>query len=57
MPNREGHDLADKDQPMKSDRDSWVPAGQHGDTYANQEEEEAAANGETRGREQEPVAA
>jgi hypothetical protein len=63
--NREGHDLTGQDQPMKSDRDSWVPAGQHGDTYTNQEEEEdeeeeeeeVAANGETRGREQEPVAA
>jgi len=62
--NREGHDLAGQDQPMKSDRDSWVPAGQHGETYANEEEEEdeeeeeeAAQNGETRGREQEPVAA
>jgi len=63
--NREGHDLAGQDQPMKGDRDSWVPAGQHGDNYANQEEEEeeeegeeeAAPNGETRGREQEPVAA
>lgn len=35
----EGVDLADQDTPMKSDRDSWVPAGQHGE-YAGSDEEE-----------------
>jgi Eisosome component PIL1 len=52
-----GVDLAGQDQPMKSDRDSWVPAGQHHDQagdeeeYEEEEEEDAAVNGEGRGRE------
>ncbi|KPI39831.1 Sphingolipid long chain base-responsive protein PIL1 [Cyphellophora attinorum] len=52
-----GIDLSGQDQPLKSDRDSWVPAGQHGE-YAGEdvsdeeeeEEETAATNGENRGR-------
>ena len=53
--NREGGvDLAGQDAPMKGDRDSWVPAGEHGE-YENEEEEEEeeeeVPNGETRGRE------
>lgn len=59
----EGVDLAGQDQPLK-DRESglWVPAGAHreyqddGDEDEEEEEEVApagAANGETRGREEE----
>ena len=59
--NREGHDLAGQDQPMQGDRDSWVPAGKHGEyeqeEEEEEEEEEGAANGETRGRQEEPVTA
>ena len=52
---REGVDLASQDQPMKSDRDSWVPAGQHGEYEQEEEEEEeeeeevvpAGTNGES----------
>ena len=59
-----GHDLSGQDQPLKSDRDSWVPAGQHGE-YAGEdvsdeeeEEEEVATNGEgARGRTEQPTAA
>lgn len=57
----QGVDLAAQDQPMKSDRDSWVPAGQHQggehgageeDEYEDEEEEgEETVNGEGRGRE------
>lgn len=54
----QGVDLAGQDQPMKSDRDSWVPAGQHQreheDEYEDDEEEEVEegdVNGEGRGRE------
>ncbi|KAJ9236955.1 primary component of eisosome [Paecilomyces variotii] len=59
--NGEGVDLASQDQPMRGDRDSWLPADQH-PSY-NQEENEqyqdgtdeepievAGANGEQRGR-------
>jgi len=48
-----GVDLADQDQPLKSDRDSWVPAGQHGE-YAQdeeEEEEEEEEGNDARGRE------
>ena len=55
----EGVDLADQDRPMKGDRDSWVPANQHGeyDEAEQEEEEPEAPSGEARGREPEPVAA
>ena len=55
---QEGHDLADQDKPMDGDRDSWVPAAQHGEyeEEEEEEEEEEAANGETRGREEPTVA-
>jgi len=54
---QEGHDLADQDKPMDGDRDSWVPAAQHGEyEEEEEEEEEEAANGETRGREEPEVA-
>lgn len=60
-----GVDLSNQDEPLKSDRDSWVPAGQHGEYAGDEEEEEEeeegeeeATNGEqTRGREEEPTAA
>jgi len=53
-----GVDLADQDQPMKGDRDSWVPATEHPEYEEDdEEEEEAGANGESRGREPEPIAA
>jgi hypothetical protein len=59
--NREGLDLAGQDQPMQGDRDSWVPAGKHGEyeqeEEEEEEEEEEATNGETRGRQEEPVTA
>lgn len=60
-----GVDLSGQDQPLKSDRDSWVPAGQHGE-YGREEEEEdeedeeeetAAPNGSARGRTEQPTAA
>lgn len=62
----QGVDLAGQDQPMKSDRDSWLPAGQHQaghgegeDEYEDEEEEEEAGhadvNGEGRGRERDGV--
>ena len=58
---REGLDLAGQDQPMQGDRDSWVPAGKHGEyeqeEEEEEEEEEEATNGETRGRQEEPVTA
>lgn len=38
---REGVDLAGQDRPMRSDRDSWVPAQEHsGYTHSHGEEEE-----------------
>ncbi|EXJ95794.1 hypothetical protein A1O1_00918 [Capronia coronata CBS 617.96] len=37
---REGVDLSGQDQPLKSDRDSWVPADQHGEYEQEDEEEE-----------------
>jgi len=40
-----GVDLAGQDQPMKDDRDSWVPAGQHGE-YEQEEEDEEDEEGE-----------
>jgi len=43
----EGHDLADQDEPLKGDRDSWVNADQHGE-YEDEEGEEET---EERGRE------
>ena len=62
-----GVDLSQQDQPLKSDRDSWVPAGQHGEygreeegsEEEEEEEEEAAAgtNGSGRGRTEQPTAA
>ncbi|PGH28110.1 hypothetical protein AJ80_00368 [Polytolypa hystricis UAMH7299] len=36
----EGIDLAGQDQPMRGDRDSWVPAQQHPDYQQGEEEEE-----------------
>lgn len=56
----EGVDLSCQDQPMKGDRDSWLPADQH-PTYQPEEDGEEAASavdGEQRGREEarEPVA-
>lgn len=35
-----GVDLASQDQPMKDDRDSWVPAGQHGEYEQEEDDEE-----------------
>ena len=47
----EGHDLSGQDQPLKSDRDSWVPAGQHGEyEQEDDDDEEEEADGEERGR-------
>lgn len=60
--NREGVDLSGQDQPMRGDRDSWVPADQHA-TYQRSDDGEVVdgddesvnqgANGEQRGREEE----
>ena len=36
----EGVDLAGQDQPLKNDRDGWVPAGQHGEYEQEGSEEE-----------------
>lgn len=63
----EGHDLSSQDAPL-NDRDSWAPAGHHKDEYDDDEEEdddeldapshsETGLNGESRGRNQEPVLA
>ncbi|KAK2767604.1 Eisosome core component [Arachnomyces sp. PD_36] len=60
---REGYDLSGQDQPIRGDRDSWVPASQHagyhprhGEEEEEEEEEEDEdeheANGEQRGREE-----
>ena len=38
--NAEGVDLTGQDQPLKHDRDSWVPAGQHGEYEQEEDEEE-----------------
>ena len=50
-----GVDLSEQDQPLKSDRDSWVPAGEHGEYQGDEEEEDEEdeeVNGDGRGREQ-----
>ncbi len=66
----EGLDLSGQDAPL-NERDSWLPAGQHGDEYGDEEDEEddedapshsvldseTGLNGEKRGRNQEPVVA
>ena len=54
----EGLDLSGQDSSMKSDRNSWVPADQHGhyaegEEEEEEEEEEEVPNGEERGREEE----
>ena len=54
--NSKGVDLAGQDKPMEGDRDSWVPATQHGEYEEEEEEEEEETNGE-RGRGEEPTAA
>ena len=54
--NAKGVDLAGQDKPMEGDRDSWVPATQHGEYEEEEEEEEEETNGE-RGRGEEPTAA
>ncbi|KAK7885709.1 lipid-binding protein [Exophiala xenobiotica] len=46
-----GVDLADQDKPMKDDRDSWVPAGQHGEYEQDEEDEEDEEEGEDEHRE------
>ena len=67
-----GHDLSTQDPPL-NDRDAWVVAGQHKDEYGDEEEEdeeddidapshsalgsETGMNGETRGRNHDPVIA
>ncbi|RHZ62127.1 Eisosome component PIL1/LSP1 family protein [Aspergillus thermomutatus] len=50
--NREGVDLSEQDQPMKNDRDSWVPAGQHPSYEEDGEEVASTVDGEPRGREE-----
>lgn len=48
--NREGGvDLAEQDEPLKGDRDSWVNADQHAEYEDEEEEEEEPV--EERGRE------
>lgn len=47
-------DLSGQDQPMKGDRDSWLPADQHPSYEAEDGEEASVVDGETpRGREEE----
>ena len=52
----EGVDLSGQDQPLKGDRDSWVPANEH-PTYQREDEsvvDDGSTDGETtRGREEE----
>ncbi|KAK1145351.1 lipid-binding protein [Aspergillus melleus] len=53
--NREGVDLSGQDQPLRGDRDSWLPADQH-QTYHDVEDGEeviSTLDGEPRGREEE----
>ncbi|KAH3016913.1 Eisosome core component [Aspergillus fumigatus] len=50
--NREGLDLSEQDQPIRVDRDSWVPAGQHPSYGEDGEEAASTVDGETRGREE-----
>jgi len=38
--NGEGHDLSHQDQAMPGERDSWVPASQHGEYEAEEDEDE-----------------
>lgn len=46
-------DLSGQDQPMKGDRDSWLPADQHPSYEAEEGEEASTVDGETpRGREE-----
>lgn len=51
----DGIDLSCQDQPMKGDRDSWVPADQHESYHTEEdgEEEASTVDGENRGREEE----
>lgn len=51
--NREGVDLSTQDQPMRGDRDSWVPADQHATYVEDGEEVASTVDGEARGREEE----
>lgn len=47
---REGVDLSGQDQPLKGDRDSWLPAGEHGEyNQEEEEEEEEEEEGEAEG--------
>lgn len=58
--NREGVDLTGQDQPMRGDRESWVPADQHANYQRSDDGEledgdeesvtQSGANGEQRGR-------
>jgi hypothetical protein len=50
--NRDGVDLSEQDQPMRGDRDSWVPAGQHPSYGEDGEEAASTMDGEPRGREE-----
>ncbi|KAK5943375.1 lipid-binding protein [Knufia obscura] len=51
MGNGEGHDLSQQDNAMPGERDSWVPASQHGE-YENEDEDEDDEEMESsRGRE------
>lgn len=45
----EGHDLSNQDQDMPGERDSWVPASQHGEYEAEDDEDEEELEG-SRGR-------
>lgn len=47
---REGIDLSHQDAPMDRDHDGWVPASQHGEYEAEEDDEEEVANGDARGR-------
>ncbi|KAL4973904.1 Eisosome component PIL1-domain-containing protein [Aspergillus desertorum] len=47
-----GVDLSSQDQPLRGDRDSWVAAEQH-PSYQHDDDEEAASDGDIRGREEE----
>ena len=52
----EGHDLSNQDAPM-GERDSWVPASQHGEYENDDDEDDEELEKERRGRQDEPSAA
>lgn len=51
--NAEGHDLSGQDAPLEGERDGWVPASQHGEYEAEEEEDDDEVEHASRGRQDE----